>query len=333
MSPLYEALHGGQRESHSRHAHLAGIFACASLLQPCLGGNSCTAIIATINPSHHHVEETVNTLTFATRAMAVTNVVTANSNTPTPGRLQRVTARAAEQNALIAELRSQVTALQLQLRQAQAAIAHAALTPHPPPPAHTSPPGAHTSGRSARQQQQAQGHNQEGKSSRTNGGQQQQQGGANAAGDQQQQAPPVPSLSEKQAAALSKRWVFWGATLLLLAQARHLTKHVCSQYRRVELVLPARGVAVTAASSHCHRLIGSLCAEELAQLTAACQSCLQLLVNPPPVLLGSHRLDELEGDKAVLLDRLEALTGQPQGWCDHAAVRVMPCMTMFPWRG
>ncbi|EFJ49115.1 kinesin-like protein [Volvox carteri f. nagariensis] len=49
------------------------------LLQPCLGGNSKTAIIATINPSVDHVEETFNTLAFATRAMDVVNQVSVNS--------------------------------------------------------------------------------------------------------------------------------------------------------------------------------------------------------------------------------------------------------------
>ncbi|GIL90402.1 hypothetical protein Vretifemale_18052, partial [Volvox reticuliferus] len=49
------------------------------LLQPCLGGNSKTAIIATVNPSSDQIEETFNTLGFATRAMDVVNQVSVNS--------------------------------------------------------------------------------------------------------------------------------------------------------------------------------------------------------------------------------------------------------------
>ncbi len=52
--------------------------------QPCLGGNSRTVIVATINPGPSHVEETVNTLLFAQRAMAVVNTVTPNLALP-PG--------------------------------------------------------------------------------------------------------------------------------------------------------------------------------------------------------------------------------------------------------
>ena len=49
------------------------------LLQPCLGGNARTAIVAVMNPSHVHVEETFNTLLFAQRAMAVMNQVQARA--------------------------------------------------------------------------------------------------------------------------------------------------------------------------------------------------------------------------------------------------------------
>ncbi|KAL0046363.1 hypothetical protein WJX82_010363 [Trebouxia sp. C0006] len=48
------------------------------LLQPSLGGNARTAIIATINPSADQMEETSHTLRLASRAMAVTNRVSAN---------------------------------------------------------------------------------------------------------------------------------------------------------------------------------------------------------------------------------------------------------------
>lgn len=47
-------------------------------LQPCLGGTARTAILATINPSHLHVEETLNTLQFAHRTMNVVNTVIQN---------------------------------------------------------------------------------------------------------------------------------------------------------------------------------------------------------------------------------------------------------------
>ncbi|KAL0017954.1 hypothetical protein WJX77_004210 [Trebouxia sp. C0004] len=48
------------------------------LLQPSLGGNARTAVIATINPSADQMEETSHTLRLASRAMAVTNRVSAN---------------------------------------------------------------------------------------------------------------------------------------------------------------------------------------------------------------------------------------------------------------
>jgi hypothetical protein len=47
-------------------------------VQPCLGGNARTAILATINPSSQHVEETLNTLLFAQRTMSVINTVVQN---------------------------------------------------------------------------------------------------------------------------------------------------------------------------------------------------------------------------------------------------------------
>ncbi|KAL0030610.1 hypothetical protein WJX79_009472 [Trebouxia sp. C0005] len=47
-------------------------------VRPSLGGNARTAIIATINPSADQMEETSHTLRLASRAMAVTNRVSAN---------------------------------------------------------------------------------------------------------------------------------------------------------------------------------------------------------------------------------------------------------------
>lgn len=58
------------------HAQKAFVAVCP--LQPCLGGSARTAILATINPSHLHVEETLNTLLFAQRTMNVVNTVVQN---------------------------------------------------------------------------------------------------------------------------------------------------------------------------------------------------------------------------------------------------------------
>lgn len=43
------------------------------ILQHSLGGNARTAIICTMSPARAHVEQTRNTLSFATRAKEVTN--------------------------------------------------------------------------------------------------------------------------------------------------------------------------------------------------------------------------------------------------------------------
>ncbi|KAL5698514.1 Kinesin-like protein nack2 [Ranunculus cassubicifolius] len=48
------------------------------ILQPSLGGNSRTAIICTMSPALSHVEQTKNTLSFATRAKEVTNSAKVN---------------------------------------------------------------------------------------------------------------------------------------------------------------------------------------------------------------------------------------------------------------
>ncbi len=45
------------------------------MMQPCLGGTARTAVVAVMNPSHFHIDETFNTLHFAQRAMAVVNQV------------------------------------------------------------------------------------------------------------------------------------------------------------------------------------------------------------------------------------------------------------------
>ena len=41
------------------------------MLQPCLGGNSSTYLVATVGPSITHREETLATLMFAQRCMKV----------------------------------------------------------------------------------------------------------------------------------------------------------------------------------------------------------------------------------------------------------------------
>lgn len=43
------------------------------ILQPSLGGNARTAIICTLSPALSHLEQSRNTLFFATRAKEVTN--------------------------------------------------------------------------------------------------------------------------------------------------------------------------------------------------------------------------------------------------------------------
>lgn len=48
------------------------------ILQPSVGGNSRTAIICTMSPALSHVEQTKNTLSFATRAKEVTNSAKVN---------------------------------------------------------------------------------------------------------------------------------------------------------------------------------------------------------------------------------------------------------------
>lgn len=48
------------------------------ILQHSLGGNARTAIICTMSPAHSHVEQSRNTLAFATRAKEVTNTTHIN---------------------------------------------------------------------------------------------------------------------------------------------------------------------------------------------------------------------------------------------------------------
>lgn len=48
------------------------------ILQPALGGNSLTVIICTITPAEMHVEETLSSLGFASRAKKISNNVKVN---------------------------------------------------------------------------------------------------------------------------------------------------------------------------------------------------------------------------------------------------------------
>lgn len=48
------------------------------ILQHSLGGNARTAIICTMSPAHSHVEQSRNTLAFATRAKEVVNTTHIN---------------------------------------------------------------------------------------------------------------------------------------------------------------------------------------------------------------------------------------------------------------
>nr|KAG5712585.1 hypothetical protein BaRGS_011559 [Batillaria attramentaria] len=50
------------------------------LLKESLGGNSKTAMIATISPSHHHQEETLSTLRYAHQTRSIVNVVRINED-------------------------------------------------------------------------------------------------------------------------------------------------------------------------------------------------------------------------------------------------------------
>lgn len=50
------------------------------LLKESLGGNSKTAMIATISPSHHHIEETLSTLRYAKQARAIVNLARVNED-------------------------------------------------------------------------------------------------------------------------------------------------------------------------------------------------------------------------------------------------------------
>ena len=56
------------------------VYVNCRLLKESLGGNSKTAMIATISPSHHHVEETLSTLRYANQARTIVNLARVNED-------------------------------------------------------------------------------------------------------------------------------------------------------------------------------------------------------------------------------------------------------------
>lgn len=74
------------------------------LLQPALGGNARTAIICAVTPAILHMDETLSTLKFASRAMKVTNSAKTNEFLDDRAKLRR----AEKENA---ELRAQIRAI------------------------------------------------------------------------------------------------------------------------------------------------------------------------------------------------------------------------------
>lgn len=75
-----------------------------SCLQDCLGGNSRTAMVATVSPAADNYEETLSTLRYADRAKSIVNHAVVNE----------------DPNArIIRELREEVEKLRVQLTQAE----------------------------------------------------------------------------------------------------------------------------------------------------------------------------------------------------------------------
>ena len=50
------------------------------LLKESLGGNSKTAMIATISPANHHTDETLSTLRYAQTARSIVNLARVNED-------------------------------------------------------------------------------------------------------------------------------------------------------------------------------------------------------------------------------------------------------------
>lgn len=79
-------------------------FIFSACLQDCLGGNSRTAMVATVSPAADNYEETLSTLRYADRAKNIVNHAVVNE----------------DPNArIIRELREEVEKLRVQLTQAE----------------------------------------------------------------------------------------------------------------------------------------------------------------------------------------------------------------------
>lgn len=84
-------------------------------LQDCLGGNSRTAMVATVSPAADNYEETLSTLRYADRAKSIVNHAVVNE----------------DPNArIIRELREEVEKLRVQLTQAE--VRHLVCPLNPP---------------------------------------------------------------------------------------------------------------------------------------------------------------------------------------------------------
>lgn len=84
-------------------------------LQDCLGGNSRTAMVATVSPAADNFEETLSTLRYADRAKSIVNHAVVNE----------------DPNArIIRELREEVEKLRVQLTQAE--VRHVQNLPNQP---------------------------------------------------------------------------------------------------------------------------------------------------------------------------------------------------------
>lgn len=80
------------------------LFISCVILQDCLGGNSRTAMVATVSPAADNYEETLSTLRYADRAKNIVNHAVVNE----------------DPNArIIRELREEVEKLRVQLTQAE----------------------------------------------------------------------------------------------------------------------------------------------------------------------------------------------------------------------
>lgn len=66
----------GETSTHERET----AFLCRRILKDSLGGNSRTAMIATVSPADCHLEETLSTLRYAKQASNIVNLVKVNED-------------------------------------------------------------------------------------------------------------------------------------------------------------------------------------------------------------------------------------------------------------